>query len=53
MYVSRKKTIVFLFSIFCMLPQLSSAANETELSPAMVNPGYVEKPAWFKVSCQI
>ena len=26
------------------------AASETELEPGLVNPGYVDKPDWFKVS---
>ena len=50
MNVNRYKFTGFLFSLFFMLPQLSNAANETELSSALVNPGYAEKPIWFKVS---
>jgi thioredoxin-related protein len=40
-------TILF-FSFIVSLN--ASAANETELAAGLVNPGYVEKPAWFKTS---
>ncbi len=50
MNVTKHKIIAFLFSLFFILPQFSNAADETELSAALVNPGYAEKPAWFKVS---
>jgi len=50
MNMSRYKTVAFLFSLFLMLPLWASAAEETELAPGLVNPGYAEKPAWFKVS---
>ena len=43
-----------LLSCICFLlffsSQLSHAAGETELSEAFINPGYEEKPKWFKVS---
>ena len=32
------------------LPAVAQAAGETELTPAMVNPGHEEQPDWFKVS---
>jgi thioredoxin-related protein len=32
------------------LPAVVQAAGETELTPAMVNPGHEEQPDWFKVS---
>lgn len=41
----------FLFALFTSLLVFNlSAAGETELSPAMENPGTEEKPDWFKVS---
>ena len=33
-----------------LLPAVAQAAGETELTPAMVNPGHEEQPDWFKVS---
>lgn len=38
-------------NVFAMLySQQLNASSEGKLSPGMVNPGYHEKPAWFKVS---
>jgi len=51
-----KKINHSIFSLFiCIniiigLPDLVHAAGETELSPALVNPGHEEQPAWFKTS---
>ncbi len=43
-------TLVY-FMVFAMLSfQPVNASSEGELSPGMVNPGYDEKPDWFKVS---
>jgi thioredoxin-related protein len=46
------KNIVLLLSLFAMCSSLSLYAQEAsdQLSAGMVNPGYVEKPAWFKDS---
>jgi thioredoxin-related protein len=33
-----------------LLSMRAYAAGETELTPAMINPGYEEQPEWFKVS---
>ena len=33
-----------------MFSPFANAATETELSKDFVNPGYAEKPAWFKIS---
>jgi thioredoxin-related protein len=42
----------FFLSLFMLLalPASAIAASETELGPAMVNPGHEEQPDWFKVS---
>lgn len=40
---------VLLFMIFA-LPRWAIAAGETELTPALENPGYEQLPDWFKVS---
>lgn len=44
------KVISIFFVLFFTFSQSVSAASETELSAGMVNPGYAEKPSWFKVS---
>ncbi|MFW2440006.1 MAG: thioredoxin family protein [Arenicellales bacterium] len=46
------KNIVSLLSMFAMCSSVSLYAQEAkhQLSAGMVNPGYVEKPAWFKDS---
>ncbi|MBT8128671.1 MAG: thioredoxin fold domain-containing protein [Gammaproteobacteria bacterium] len=38
------------YLVFLLLPAIVHAAGETELTPAMVNPGHEEQPDWFKVS---
>lgn len=50
MNVVRYKIISILCVLFFTFLQSASAANETELSEAFINPGYAEKPSWFKVS---
>ena len=50
MSVIKFKTIAFLFSLFLLLPQLSSAAEKEVILDGYENPGYAEKPDWFKVS---
>jgi thioredoxin-related protein len=50
MNIIKNKMAVFLLVLFFMLPPAVNAADETELSPGLVNPGYEQKPAWFKVS---
>lgn len=42
------KIVSILFGL--LIFNLAYAASETELKPGYVNPGSVEKPAWFKVS---
>ena len=42
-------SIVLLLSLL-FIPLHTMAAGETELTPGLVNPGYHEKPDWFKVS---
>ncbi len=44
------KTISVICMLFFALSHPAGAADETELSPGLVNPGHEEKPAWFKVS---
>ena len=46
------KTVFLLFSLFmmCCSTGLYAQHADDQLSPGMVNPGYVEKPAWFKDS---
>ena len=40
----------FLFLVLMLNESIASARSEGELSAGMVNPGYQEHPAWFKVS---
>jgi thioredoxin-related protein len=42
--------IIALLIFSVVLPQLSYAAGETELTPALENPGHEQVPDWFKVS---
>lgn len=49
MNILRIKNVILLLILFAF-SSWSHAANETELTPALVNPGFVEKPAWFKIS---
>jgi thioredoxin-related protein len=45
------KSWLFLFSLFALLSSsLYAAEPEDRLSAGMVNPGYHEKPSWFKDS---
>ena len=41
--------LTLLFAVL-LLPAPVHAADETELTPAMVNPGHEQQPDWFKVS---
>lgn len=50
MNIVRCKVISMFFVLFYLLSQSAGAATETQLSQGFVNPGYAEKPAWFKVS---
>ena len=50
MNVMRYKILALIFSLVFIFPQWTNAASETELLAGMVNPGHVDKPAWFKVS---
>jgi len=43
------KALMILFAVVVM-PVYANAADETELTPALVNPGHEEQPEWFKVS---
>ena len=47
-----KQWLLILFSttVFLVLPSSAHAAGPDELAEGLVNPGYVEKPAWFKES---
>ena len=48
----KRLTMTALFMLYAVmfLTGRVYAAGETELSPAMVNPGHEEQPEWFKVS---
>lgn len=48
----KQLTLKFLMILFALLalPVQAIAAGETELTPALVNPGHEEQPEWFKVS---
>jgi thioredoxin-related protein len=48
----KKFTLTALFMLYAivLLSSRGYAADETELTPAMVNPGHEEQPDWFKVS---
>ena len=50
MNIVRCKVISMIFVLFYLFSQSAGAATETQLSQGFVNPGYAEKPAWFKVS---
>ena len=50
MNVIKYKTVTIFFALLFVFSNGASAANETELAAGFVNPGYAEKPAWFKVS---
>ena len=42
--------VLIIFFAVLILPVNASAAGETELTPALVNPGHEQQPEWFKVS---
>jgi len=44
------KIITLLITLYLMASSLSAATESQKLDEGMVNPGYVEKPAWFKLS---
>ncbi len=46
----RTMKILVALSVAVALSGHVHAATDTELKPGMVNPGYEEKPDWFKVS---
>lgn len=50
--IRRRVPLIWLLSGFLVCAPLSQAAeqNAVSLEPGMVNPGYHEKPAWFKNS---
>ncbi len=48
MQLTLKAFVTFL--IVFVIPVHARAAGETELTPAMVNPGHEQQPDWFKVS---
>lgn len=43
------KALMIIFAAL-VLPVQANAAGETELTPALVNPGHEQQPEWFKVS---
>ena len=45
-----KPVIAALLSFLLIIPGLLQAAGETELTPALENPGHEQVPDWFKVS---
>jgi thioredoxin-related protein len=42
--------VLMIFFALLLLPVQVNAAGETELTPALVNPGHEQQPEWFKVS---
>lgn len=44
------KVVTIFFAWLLLFSQLVNAASETQLSQAYVNPGHIDKPAWFKIS---
>ena len=46
----RTMKILAVLSMTAVLSGHAHAATDTELKPGMVNPGYEDKPDWFKVS---
>ncbi|MFC1589771.1 thioredoxin family protein [Pseudomonadota bacterium] len=50
MNIIKYKAVTILFALIFVFSQSASAADETESLDAYVNPGYAEKPAWFKIS---
>lgn len=45
-----KPVAVLMLCALMLISMRVQAAGETELTPALVNPGYEEQPEWFKVS---
>ena len=50
MNLIKYKAVSIFFTLFLLSSHWANAANETELSAGLVNPGYAEKPVWFKIS---
>ena len=48
--IIKYKTVTLFFALILMLSQSAIAATENELSQDFTNPGFAEKPSWFKVS---
>jgi len=44
------RTLITFFALFLIAGKLLAATEQHKLEEGMVNPGYVEKPAWFKLS---
>ena len=42
--------VLIIYFAVLILPVHANAAGETELTPALVNPGHEQQPEWFKVS---
>ena len=42
--------VLIIFFAALILPVHANAAGETELTPALINPGHEQQPEWFKVS---
>jgi thioredoxin-related protein len=42
--------VLIILCAVLILPVHANAAGETELTPALVNPGHEQQPEWFKVS---
>ncbi len=42
--------VLIIFFAVLILPVHANAAGETELTPALINPGHEQQPEWFKVS---
>ena len=50
MFKTRAFKLFFLFIVSLFVINIASASSEGELNAGMVNPGYEEKPKWFKNS---
>ncbi len=50
--INSMSVVLFLAAFFFLLfnSEIIDAANETQLTPALENPGHVHVPEWFKVS---
>ena len=42
--------VLIIFFAVLILPVHANAAGETELTPALINPGHEQQPEWFKLS---